>query len=61
MGENFTDVTTVKFGGSLAPFSLVNSTQIVATAPAYAVTGIVDVSAVSPFGTATKHGGYTYT
>jgi hypothetical protein len=61
MGINFTDVTTVKFGGIVATFSLVNSTQIVATTPAYAVTGIVDVSATSTFGTATKHGGFTYT
>lgn len=61
MGANFTDVTTVKFGGVVASFSLVNSTQIVATTPAYAVTGIVDVTAASAFGTATKHGGFTYT
>jgi hypothetical protein len=61
MGLNFTSVTTVTFGGVLASFSLVNSTQIVATTPAYAVSGIVDVSVGSPFGTATKHGGFTYT
>jgi len=61
MGENFTDVTTVKFGGVVATFSLVNSTQIAASSPAYAVTGIVNVSAISAFGTATKYGGYTYT
>jgi hypothetical protein len=61
MGANFTDVTTVTFGGTVATFSLVNSTQIVATTPAYAITGIVDVAAISPFGTATKHGGFTYT
>ena len=61
MGANFTDVTTVKFGGTVASFSVVNSTQIVATTPAYAVTGIVDVTAGSAFGTATKHGGFTYT
>jgi len=61
MGANFTSVTTITFGGVAATFSLVNSTQIIATTPAYIVTGIVDVSALSPFGTATKHGGYTYT
>lgn len=61
MGENFTDVATIKFGGVVAAFTLVNSTQIVATTPAYPVAGIVDVTAGSPFGTATKHGGYTYT
>jgi len=61
MGINFTDVTTVKFGGVVASFSLVNSTQILATTPAHIVTGIVDITAGSPFGTATKHGGFTYT
>jgi hypothetical protein len=61
IGVNFTDVTTVRFGGTLATFSIVNSTQIIATTPAYTVTGIVDVSVISPFGTATKHGGFTYT
>jgi hypothetical protein len=61
MGANFTGVTTILFGGTSATFSIVNSTQIIATTPPHVVTGIVDVSAVSPFGTATKHGGYTYT
>lgn len=61
MGANFTDVITVKFGGAIAAFTLVNSTQIVATTPAYPITGIVDVTAGSSFGTATKHGGFTYT
>jgi hypothetical protein len=61
IGVNFTSVTTVTFGGVLASFSLVNSTQIVTTTPAYVVAGIVDVSVGSPFGTATKHGGFTYT
>ena len=61
MGINFTDISTVKFGGVVATFSLVNSNQIVATSPAFPVAGIVDVTAGSSFGTATKHGGYTYT
>lgn len=61
-GANFTDVVTVRFGGVLATsFTIVDSTRIVAVTPAYAVTGIVDVSAASAFGTATLHGGYTYT
>lgn len=61
MGSNFTDVATVKFGGTIATFSLVNSTQIVATSPAYPVTGIVDVTVASAFGTGTKYGAFTYT
>jgi len=61
-GANFTSVTTIKFGGTNVPsFTIVNSTTITATTPAYAVTGIVDVSAISPFGTATSHGAFTYT
>jgi len=60
-GENFTDVNTVKFGGVIATFTLVNSTQLTAVTPAYAVTGIVDITVISPFGNATAHGAFTYT
>jgi len=60
-GANFTNVTTVKFGGTLATFTLVDSTQIIATSPAYAITGLVDISASSTYGTATLHGAFTYT
>jgi hypothetical protein len=61
MGANFTAVNTVKFGGVIATFNIVNSTQIVTTTPLFPVTGIVDVTVISPFGTATNHGGFTYT
>jgi len=60
-GANFTDVTTVKFGGVVASFELINSTQINAIAPAYPVTGLVDVAVISTFGTGTDHGAFTYT
>ena len=60
-GANFTNVTTVKFGGVVASFSIVNSTQITATSPAYITTGPVDVSASSTYGTAVAHGAFTYT
>ena len=60
LGANFTNVTTVKFGDTVATFSIVNSTQIAATSPAYALTGLVNVSATSTYGTATFHGGFTY-
>jgi hypothetical protein len=60
-GANFTDVITVKFGGVAASFELINSTQINAIAPAYPVTGLVDVAAISTFGTGTDHGAFTYT
>jgi hypothetical protein len=61
IGSNFTDIVTVKFGGVVASFTIINSTQILATSPAYVITGIVDVSAASAFGTATSYGGFTYT
>jgi hypothetical protein len=60
IGANFGGVTTVKFGGEIASFSIVNSTQIAATSPAYPITGLVNVTATSTYGTATFHGGFTY-
>jgi len=60
-GSNLTDVNTVKFGGVVSTFTLVNSTTITATTPAYAVTGIVDVEVFSPFGNSTAYGAFTYT
>jgi hypothetical protein len=60
-GVNFTGATTVKFGGVATTFTLVNSTTINTTSPAYAITGSVDVVVISPFGTATAHGAFTYT
>ena len=50
----------VKFGGTVASFTIVSSIEIIATSPAYAVTGIVDVSAASTYGIATLHGAFTY-
>lgn len=61
MGANFTNIDTVRFGGTIASFTIINSTQILATTPPYAITGIVDVSAASAFGTAIRYGGFTYT
>ena len=60
-GENFTSVNTVKLAGIDCTFTVVNSTQINATTPAYSVAGIVDLTVISPFGTATSHGAFTYT
>lgn len=60
-GANFTDVNTVMFGGVITSFELVNSTQINVMTPAYPTTGLVDVSVISPFGTGTSHGAFTYT
>lgn len=60
-GSNFTDVATVRFGGTVAVFTLVNSTTITAVTPAYAITGIVNVEVFSPFGNNTSYGAFTYT
>jgi hypothetical protein len=59
-GINFTGITTVKFGNEVATFTLIDSTQILATSPAYPIAGLVDVSAISTYGTATSHGAFTY-
>lgn len=60
-GANFNSVVTVKFGNQNAVFSITNPQQIVATSPAYPVTGLVDISAMSTYGTAVYHGAFTYT
>jgi hypothetical protein len=59
-GANLGNVTTVKFGGTVATFTIVDPTQIIATSPAYAITGVVDITASSTYGTATAHGAFTY-
>ena len=60
-GANFVNITNVKFGGTNASFAIVTPNQITATAPAYPITGLVDVSVSSTYGTATLHGAFTYT
>ena len=59
-GANFVNITNIKFGGTNATFTVDTPTQITATSPAYITTGLVDVSAVSTYGTATLHGAFTY-
>ena len=60
-GANFVNITNIKFGGVNATFTVNTPTQITATSPAYTITGLVDVSALSTYGTATLHGAFTYT
>lgn len=60
-GANFVNITNIKFGGDNATFTVVSPTVITATSPAYNTTGLVNVSATSTYGTATFHGGFTYT
>ena len=60
-GTNFNNVMTVKFGATVASFSIDSPTQITATSPAYVVTGLVDISVTSTSGTATSQGAFTYT
>jgi IPT/TIG domain. len=51
-GSSFTYVTSVKFNGVTASFTVNNDTQIVATVPAAATTGKITVA--NPAGTATS-------
>ena len=60
-GTNFVNITNIKFGGTNATFTVNTPTQITATSPAYTITGLVDVSALSTYGTATLHGAFNYT
>jgi hypothetical protein len=59
-GSNFTDIATVRFDTTVASFSLVSSTQIIAITPPHAV-GVVNVSVLGPFGTGTARNAFTYT
>lgn len=61
LGANFTDIVTVNVGGVNVPFTLVNSTTITLTIPAYGTTGPVTVTAGGPFGTAIARNIFTYT
>lgn len=59
-GFNFTDLINVKFAGQIATTNQINSTTVEAVVPAGVITGIVDVTLTTAFGTATAYGGYTY-
>ncbi len=61
-GTNFTGTSAVKFGPTAANFTVNNSTAIKATAPP-GVTGPVDVTVTSSFGTSATSAAdsYTYT
>src|SRR5580658_3190787 len=49
-GANFDGATTVSFGTIAAYFTLVSSSEIVATYPAVSTAGIVDVTVTTPAG-----------
>jgi uncharacterized repeat protein (TIGR03803 family) len=51
LGQDFTGATEVEFGGASATFKVVSDTELTATIPAAAVTGLVSV--VTPGGTLT--------
>jgi len=60
-GKNFINITNVKLGGNNTTFTVVSPTEITFTTPVYAVAGLVDLTAISTFGTTTLHGAFTYT
>jgi hypothetical protein len=61
-GTNFINITNMTLGGNNIPsFNVVSPTVITATTPAYSITGPVDLSVFSTFGTSTLHGEFTYT
>ena len=61
-GTNFVNITNVKLGGTnVASFNIISPTQMTAVTPAYSITGLVDLSVISTFGTSVLHGAYTYT
>jgi hypothetical protein len=57
-GTNLTSTDSVTFGGTPAPFSVVNDTTVSAVTPPG--TGTVDVVVTNPSGTATALGAFTY-
>jgi hypothetical protein len=61
-GTNFINITNVTLGGVNIPsFNVVSPTQMTAVTPTYSITGLVDLSVFSTFGTSTLHGEFTYT
>ena len=59
-GTNFLNTTTVTFGGTVAVFTIINSTQISCISPAYAIVGAIDITVLTPDGSAISHGAFTY-
>jgi len=61
-GTNFVNITNVKLGGTnVTSFNIISPTEMSAVTPSYAITGLVDLSVISTFGTSVLHGAYTYT
>jgi hypothetical protein len=52
IGSNFTNATTVSFGGASTSFSVTGDSDLYATSPSTAA-GTVDIVATTPFGTST--------
>jgi hypothetical protein len=61
-GTNFINITNITLGGANIPsFNIVSPTEITMSTPVYSITGLVDLSVFSTFGTSTLHGAFTYT
>lgn len=60
-GTNFTNVSSVRFAGlDGTALTIVDAQHLLVTSPAYPTTGSVDVTVISPEGTAVWHGAFTY-
>jgi hypothetical protein len=60
-GTNFVNITNVTFGGAnVTSFNVVSPTLMTAITQAYPITGLVDITVISTFGTSTLHGAFTY-
>jgi len=60
VGTNFTGATSVTVGGIAAHYVVVSANTITAISPANSVVGAVDIVVVTPNGTDTLVGGFTY-
>jgi hypothetical protein len=59
-GTNLSGITSVKFGGVAASFTLISPIQISAISPAYTVAGNVNIAISNSNGVATSYGAFTY-
>jgi hypothetical protein len=60
IGENFSNISTVRFGGIFALFSVQDSQTLIVTSPAYSTAELVDITVTGTFGLTTFPDSFTY-